>query len=966
MSRYTKILLILPILFFQLFSMGSFQTVALVLPNLPDRQLQGDDAWMHNTAWYKDSLLSYAGAFKQWVGSYNFDDLVWMFHNDRSPSLIEPNETFITDGYISNPLSVSFAVIGDYGLAGQAELDVANRVKAWNPDFIVSLGDNNYALGAADTIDANIGQYYHDYIHPYVGTYGAGSTSNRFFPTLGNHDWVAADAQPYLDYFSLPGNERYYDFVQGPVHFFILDSDAHEPDGISQTSVQAVWLQNALSASSSPWNIVLLHHAPFSSGPHGSNTELQWPFEAWGADAVLAGHDHTYERIMRGNTPYFVNGLGGHSIYDFGSPVTGSMLRYNSDYGAMLVDATSTGINFQFITRTGVVVDQYALTKNVSPITPSNISFQLIASGLTKPIFITNADDGTGRIFVIEQQGRIRIIKNGALLAAPFLDIQSVVKSTGGEQGLLALAFHPSYGTNGVFFVAYTAPRSGDATGSDLVLKKFSVSANNLDLANPNSGVTLLTIGHPVNSNHNGGTLAFGGDGYLYWSTGDGGSGGDPENNAQQVNNLLGKILRIDVNSGTSYGIPASNPFYANTDPSVKKEIWAYGLRNPWRFSFDSLTHDLYIGDVGQSVREEVDFQLAGSEGGENYGWRVMEGSLCYNPSVGCSQSGKVLPVAEYDHSLGCSITGGHVYRGSNFPALAGYYFYGDFCSGRIFSLHKDPALGWTSIQLVDTPYSLSTFGEDEQGELYLADYAAGKIYNIQYAELGLDTAGVFRPGNGLLYLKNANATGYADVAINYGTGGDYPITGDWDGNGTDTIGIYRNGMFYLRNSNTVGFADIVFAFGQPGDQPVAGDWNGDGIDTIGIYRNGLFLLRNSNSAGTSDISFYLGNPGDVGIAGDWNGDGMDTTGVFRPSNGIIFLKNANTSGFADVALNYGLSGDMPVTGDWNNDGIDTIGVYRNAQFLLRNSNTIGFADTIFALGNPGDMPIAGNWDGIP
>ena len=244
-------------------------------------------------------------------------------------------------------------------------------------------------------------------------------------------------------------------------------------------------------------------------------------------------------------------------------------------------------------------------------------------------------------------------------------------------------------------------------------------------------------------------------------------------------------------------------------------------------------------------------------------------------------------------------------------------------------------------------------------------NFTTGQVYTINKTGGG-DTTGVFRPGNGLLYLKNANTSGFANVAINYGTAGDYPVAGDWDGNGTATIGIYRNGIFYLRNSNTPGFADLVFTFGQPGDQPVAGDWNGDGVDTIGVYRNGLFLLRNSNSAGASDTSFALGNPGDVGIAGDWNGDGMDTTGVFRPGNGVIFLKNANTSGFADVALNYGLSGDRPVTGDWNDDGIDTIGVYRNAQFLLRNSNTIGFADIVFALGNPGDMPIAGNWDGLP
>ncbi len=233
----------------------------------------------------------------------------------------------------------------------------------------------------------------------------------------------------------------------------------------------------------------------------------------------------------------------------------------------------------------------------------------------------------------------------------------------------------------------------------------------------------------------------------------------------------------------------------------------------------------------------------------------------------------------------------------------------------------------------------------------------------------GPDTTGVFRPSNGLLYLKNQNTTGFADIAINYGLGGDYPVVGDWDGNGTATIGIYRNGSFYLRNSNTLGFANMVFPFGQVGDQPIAGDWNGDGIDTIGIFRpsNGQFLLRNSNDAGPADAgSFFLGNPGDVGIAGDWTGKGYDTVGVFRPSNGVIFLKNTNQTGFADIALNYGIPGDRPITGDWNDDGKDTIGVYRNGQFLLRNTNDVGFADISFGLGNPGDMPIAGNWDGIP
>ena len=244
-----------------------------------------------------------------------------------------------------------------------------------------------------------------------------------------------------------------------------------------------------------------------------------------------------------------------------------------------------------------------------------------------------------------------------------------------------------------------------------------------------------------------------------------------------------------------------------------------------------------------------------------------------------------------------------------------------------------------------------------------ISDLGADEYWTVVLDKV---TTGVFRPTNGALYLKNNNMTGFADVQINYGLGGDYPVVGDWDGNGTVTIGVYRNGSFYLRNSNSIGFADSVFPFGQAGDQPIAGDWNGDGRDTIGVYRNGTFFLRNSNSPGTPDATFQLGNPGDVAIAGDWTGKGYDTTGVFRPSNGALYLKNLNTSGFADIQINYGLAGDKPVVGDWDGNGTVTIGVYRGNQFLLRNSNTIGFAEIVFSLGNAGDMPIAGDWDALP
>lgn len=258
---------------------------------------------------------------------------------------------------------VRFAVIGDYGGGGKPEADVAALVHSWQPDFIITLGDNNYPDGAASTIDANIGQFYHAYIFPYQGSYGAGADINRFFPTLGNHDWTPPGAQPYLDYFTLPGNERYYDFTWGPLHFFALDSDSREPDGVSSGSIQAAWLREKMAASTAPWKIVYMHHPPYSSGLHGSVDWTRWSYREWGADVVLSGHDHTYERLLIDGFPYFVNGLGGGAIYRFKNVLDGSQVRFNEDYGAMLVEADSRQLTFKFITRQGVVVDTYTLQK---------------------------------------------------------------------------------------------------------------------------------------------------------------------------------------------------------------------------------------------------------------------------------------------------------------------------------------------------------------------------------------------------------------------------------------------------------------------------------------------------------------------------------------------------------------------------------------------------------------------------
>lgn len=259
--------------------------------------------------------------------------------------------------------SIRFAVIGDYGSGNQDEADVAALIKSWNPDFIITTGDNNYRDGEADTIDENIGQFFHEFISPYKGDYGEGAQENRFFPSLGNHDWHAPDAQPYLDYFTLPGNERYYDFTWGPAHFFAVDSDSDEPDGADSESIQAKWLQSGLSASDSIWQIVYFHHAPYSSGKHGSNERMQWPFAELGADVVISGHDHTYERISRDGITYFVNGVGGASRYDFLDIVEGSQVRYNEDYGAMLVEVIEGVIHFQFINRQGLLIDEFELAK---------------------------------------------------------------------------------------------------------------------------------------------------------------------------------------------------------------------------------------------------------------------------------------------------------------------------------------------------------------------------------------------------------------------------------------------------------------------------------------------------------------------------------------------------------------------------------------------------------------------------
>lgn len=402
---------------------------------------------------------------------------------------------------------------------------------------------------------------------------------------------------------------------------------------------------------------------------------------------------------------------------------------------------------------------------------PPPVTLQpVITTGLSSPVSITNAGDGSGRLFITEQMGTIVIWNGASLLSAPFLDIHSLV-SCCGEQGLLSVAFHPGYATNGFFYVDYT-----DVSGNT-VIARYHVSGDP-NVADPSSASILLTILQPY-ANHNGGQLQFGADGNLYIGMGDGGSGGDPQNHAQNLNDLLGKILRIDVDGTPPYSIPPSNPFVGV--PNARPEVWAYGLRNPWRFSFDRLTHDLYIGDVGQDLWEEIDFQPATSPGGQNYGWRLMEGFHCYNPATNCDDGTLTLPILEYGHNPSCAVIGGYVYRGGSIPQLYGVYLYGDYCSGILWAASRDCSGAWSTTQLIQPPINISSFGEDESGEVYLT-HLGGVVYRIaatpdhlvpSAAEMSPASAIHGDPG----FTLNVDGTGLDGGSVVRWNGADRPTT---------------------------------------------------------------------------------------------------------------------------------------------------------------------------------------------
>ncbi|HEY9421673.1 MAG TPA: PQQ-dependent sugar dehydrogenase [Thermoanaerobaculia bacterium] len=617
-----------------------------------------------------------------------------------------------------------------------------------------------------------------------------------------------------------------------------------------------------------------------------------------------------------------------------------------------------------------------------APFTPSGsvqgVSLEQVATDLGPVTGIANAGDA--RLFLTLRAGRILIFENGAVRPQDFLSIGSLINTNGFERGLLSMAFHPDYARNGFFFVNYTN------LNGDTVVARYQVSSDP-NLADTSSARILLTIPQPF-ANHNGGQLQFGPDGYLYIGMGDGGDAFDPACRAQKPDTLLGKMLRIDVdqnvNSAPFYGIPQDNPFRGAGDPP--DEVWASGFRNPWRFSFDRQTGDLWIGDVGQNQREEIDFQPADSNGGENYGWKVMEGTLCTNDTRACPGSTPACnspaftePVLEYAHTTGCSVTGGYVYRGSRLAQLRGSYIFGDFCSGEVWAASRQ-GNGFNVRTISASAGQLSTFGEDAQGELYAATLG-GRLFRVTGPAVGAkaETIGTYNPQNSFFSLKATNSSHGSAQTLRFGPlRSDWiALAGDWNGDGKTTVGLYdpATGIFRLKNTLQGRRADILLRVDAPSPDalPVAGDWDGDGDDTVGLYdpATGNFLLKNSLSGSGFDSTFAFPDvpgTGHVPVAGDWNGDGRDTVGLFDDQESIFYLENGQDNGQPDIVLQFGPRGrnSLPVIGDWDGNGTDGVGVYDplSSVFRLKNALSPGNTDISFRYGQrrSGWQPIAGAW----
>jgi glucose/arabinose dehydrogenase len=599
---------------------------------------------------------------------------------------------------------------------------------------------------------------------------------------------------------------------------------------------------------------------------------------------------------------------------------------------------------------------------------------QPVATGLGQLTSITHAGDA--RLFLTTKDGLAFIIASGVVRPEPFLDLRGQV-STESERGLLSVAFHPLYAENGFFFIVYT-----DLQGT-IILARYQVLADDPNRADPASARVLLAI-PKTTSGHHGGQLHFGPDGYLYMSVGDNAGKTPAEVCVAQVGDaLLGKLLRLDVDHGADappyYSIPFDNPFRGTG--TTRDEVWALGFRNPWRFSFDRATGDIWIGDVGQSVLEEVDFLPAGTSG-QNFGWKIMEGTACFRDTFcpatvpPCGSPLFTLPVLEYEHSAetGCSVSGGYVYRGSVLPQVHGTYLFGDFCSGRLWGAARRAA----GLQVRELPAKaplVTTFGQDRAGEIYVGT-VGGSLYRLA-AQRPIDTVAGYNPVDARFFFRNLHLGGAADKSLRFGPPGSLavPLAGDWNGDGKTTIATWDSatGLFQIKNTLNRGPADVAFALGaRRGAVPLSGDWNRDGRDSVGYYdpTSSTFQLRNALTAGKFDITFRFGPPGGawLPVTGDWDGDGDDTPGLYDPATATFHLKNNFRGAGDDLTLQFGPTGNdwIPIIGDWDGDGRDGVGLFdpETSVFRLKNGLQSGTADYVFRFGpvTGGWVPVAGEW----
>lgn len=619
---------------------------------------------------------------------------------------------------------------------------------------------------------------------------------------------------------------------------------------------------------------------------------------------------------------------------------------------------------FSYSITLAIVFAVSILSIAAQPASSVRIRLEPYLSGLSSPLYATNAKDGTRRVFVVEQGGVIKVFQPNSTTAATFLDITSKIVS-GGEQGLLGMAFHPQFATNGYFFVNYTRVSDG-AT----IIARYKTTSGANAVGDPASERILLTIPQPF-SNHNGGMIEFrvdNGVNNLYIGMGDGGSGNDPGNRAQNINELLGKFLRItpDVsgnNTLPAYTIPSDNPFVGVNGAD---EIYTVGMRNPFRWSFDRTTKELWAADVGQNAIEEVDIITRGG----NYGWRVYEGNQCTNidPAL-CIPANYIPPIFQYNNvgSPRCSVTGGYVYRGSRGSLPGGAYIYGDYCTGEIFI--------WNNQQqalLLDTTRNISSFGEDENGELFVVGLG-GTVERIVRIDAPSDFDGdgrtdisVFRPSEGVWYILNSFNNSFR--ALQFGQNGDYPVPADYDGDNITDIAVNRNeGFWYYITSSDNVFRSRKYGFAFADDKPAPGDYDGDGKADLAFFRRGsgfrpatYFVSRSSDGVGTDTTIF--GAPQAQGVPSDYDGDGKTDMASWDSSNGRWNILNSTNNAFSDIQ--FGATGDITAQGDYDGDGKSDLAVFRPSSGVWYIRQSTNGSSRAVQFGTSGDIPVVGDYDG--